>query len=373
MMRAAISISPSVAWRAASRPSIPTPMQTMPTGAVATAGTVATATGVTAGVAEADMDKALLALDKRPKVSDEDFRKMLQDVGLDGPSIEELVTFLDVPPEQAMVFAVQESPVYLMGAFDAAAAALDFLHQTMLRDGRLLASYKDGEAKFAAYLDDHAFLLDALLGRLGALQAGGSVGAWGLLILGVGLLLMQMRWDRPPAVERAERGGDQLAGGGEQDRGVEQSGRHLGGLARPDGTEVKLGELARIGKGMYVPPGNLMQLVDHYRKHIDPMEKSSTRRAKVKYPYNRYQLFGDRGFGVTINRAAVAVKQLMYEPLAAARQVMIIWAGVRRTLRFFFSSGAPTIARNLIEDNDIVAEHPDVAASLNNLDRQSVV
>ncbi len=46
---------------------------------------------------------------------------------------------------------------------DAAVAAVDFLHETMLRDGRLLASYKDGEAKFAAYLDDHAFLLDALI------------------------------------------------------------------------------------------------------------------------------------------------------------------------------------------------------------------
>ncbi len=38
----------------------------------------------------------------------------------------------------------------------------------MLRDGRLLASYKDGEARFAAYLDDHAFLLDALLELLQA-------------------------------------------------------------------------------------------------------------------------------------------------------------------------------------------------------------
>ena len=32
-----------------------------------------------------------------------------------------------------------------------------------MQDGRLLASYKDGEARFPAYLDDHAFLLDALL------------------------------------------------------------------------------------------------------------------------------------------------------------------------------------------------------------------
>ena len=51
---------------------------------------------------------------------------------------------------------------------DAAASAVDFLHTTMLRNGRLLASFKDDEAKFAAYLDDHAFLLDALLEMLQA-------------------------------------------------------------------------------------------------------------------------------------------------------------------------------------------------------------
>ncbi|MEL7187478.1 MAG: thioredoxin domain-containing protein, partial [Pseudomonadota bacterium] len=46
---------------------------------------------------------------------------------------------------------------------DAAVAAVDFIAVTMIQDGRLLASYKDGEARFPAYLDDHAFLLDALL------------------------------------------------------------------------------------------------------------------------------------------------------------------------------------------------------------------
>ncbi|NNF50276.1 MAG: thioredoxin domain-containing protein, partial [Woeseiaceae bacterium] len=51
---------------------------------------------------------------------------------------------------------------------DAAVAAVDFLRETMLRDGRLLASYKDDEAKFAAYLDDHVFLLDALIELLQA-------------------------------------------------------------------------------------------------------------------------------------------------------------------------------------------------------------
>ena len=51
---------------------------------------------------------------------------------------------------------------------DAAAQAVDFLQSTLVEDERLLASYKDGQAKFAAYLDDHAFLLDALLELLQA-------------------------------------------------------------------------------------------------------------------------------------------------------------------------------------------------------------
>ncbi len=44
--------------------------------------------------------------------------------------------------------------------------ALDFLYENVWRDGRLYASHAGGEARFAAYLDDHAFLLDALLAML---------------------------------------------------------------------------------------------------------------------------------------------------------------------------------------------------------------
>jgi len=51
---------------------------------------------------------------------------------------------------------------------DAAVGAVDFLRKRLVRDARLLASYKDGEARFTAYLDDHAFLLDALLETLQA-------------------------------------------------------------------------------------------------------------------------------------------------------------------------------------------------------------
>jgi len=52
---------------------------------------------------------------------------------------------------------------------DAAQDAVDFLHRNVWRDGRLLASTKHGAARLNAYLDDYAFLLDALLESL---QAG---------------------------------------------------------------------------------------------------------------------------------------------------------------------------------------------------------
>jgi uncharacterized protein YyaL (SSP411 family) len=46
--------------------------------------------------------------------------------------------------------------------------ALDFVRHALWRDGRLLASGKDGRADLPAYLDDHAFLIDALLTLLQA-------------------------------------------------------------------------------------------------------------------------------------------------------------------------------------------------------------
>jgi uncharacterized protein YyaL (SSP411 family) len=46
---------------------------------------------------------------------------------------------------------------------DAAGTAVDFVRHHLWRDGRLLATYKDGRAHLPAYLDDYAFLADALL------------------------------------------------------------------------------------------------------------------------------------------------------------------------------------------------------------------
>jgi uncharacterized protein YyaL (SSP411 family) len=44
-----------------------------------------------------------------------------------------------------------------------ARSALDFIRKTMWRDGRLLATYKDGRAHLNAYLDDYAFLIAAVI------------------------------------------------------------------------------------------------------------------------------------------------------------------------------------------------------------------
>ncbi len=46
---------------------------------------------------------------------------------------------------------------------DAACAAADLVQRHLWRDARLLATYKDGRAHLPAYLDDYAFLADALL------------------------------------------------------------------------------------------------------------------------------------------------------------------------------------------------------------------
>ena len=46
---------------------------------------------------------------------------------------------------------------------ESAEAAFDFLRRTHWREGRLLATSRDGQARLPAYLDDHAFLIDAAL------------------------------------------------------------------------------------------------------------------------------------------------------------------------------------------------------------------
>jgi hypothetical protein len=46
---------------------------------------------------------------------------------------------------------------------ESARRAADFVRRALWRDGRLLATHKDGRSQLNAYVDDHAFLLGALL------------------------------------------------------------------------------------------------------------------------------------------------------------------------------------------------------------------
>jgi uncharacterized protein YyaL (SSP411 family) len=46
---------------------------------------------------------------------------------------------------------------------ESATRSLDFIRKTLWRDGRLLATYKDGRAHLNAYLDDYVYLADAIL------------------------------------------------------------------------------------------------------------------------------------------------------------------------------------------------------------------
>jgi hypothetical protein len=52
------------------------------------------------------------------------------------------------------------------GLGQSAARALDFIRATLWRDGRLLATCRDGKAHLAGYLDDHAAMLEATLALL---------------------------------------------------------------------------------------------------------------------------------------------------------------------------------------------------------------
>ena len=60
----------------------------------------------------------------------------------------------------AKAYATLEEQRYL----DAAVKAADFVLAKMQRDGRLLRSYRNGEAHLMSYIDDYAFLIEGLIG-----------------------------------------------------------------------------------------------------------------------------------------------------------------------------------------------------------------
>ena len=71
----------------------------------------------------------------------------------------------------AVAGRVLDEPAYLA----AAERALDFIRSALWRDGRLRAVYKDGRARFNAYLDDYAFLIDGILALLQARWRDGDL------------------------------------------------------------------------------------------------------------------------------------------------------------------------------------------------------
>ncbi len=60
-------------------------------------------------------------------------------------------------------FAIAGRALECEDLVDAAGRAIGFVRERLWQNGRLYASYKDGRARFNAYLDDHVFLIDAIL------------------------------------------------------------------------------------------------------------------------------------------------------------------------------------------------------------------
>jgi hypothetical protein len=71
----------------------------------------------------------------------------------------------------AVAGGVLDAPTYLASA----ERALDFIRSNLWHDGRLRAVYKDGRARFPAYLDDYVFLMDGILALLQARWRDGDL------------------------------------------------------------------------------------------------------------------------------------------------------------------------------------------------------
>ena len=115
-----------------------------------------------------------------------------------------------------------------------AQSALDFLKAQLWRQGRLLASYKNGEARLNAYLDDYAFLLDALLESL---QAGFRQADWEWAHEIADALLVHF--------EDAEAGGFYFTSHDHENLLVRQKPAH--DAATPSGNGVAIHALQRLG------------------------------------------------------------------------------------------------------------------------------
>jgi uncharacterized protein YyaL (SSP411 family) len=116
----------------------------------------------------------------------------------------------------------------------AASAAVDFIRHALWRDGRLLAAYKDGRAHLAAYLDDYAFLADALLELLQTRWRSSDLEFAGLL---ADVLLSQFE---------DERGGGFFFVAGDHERLIHRC-KTFSDESLPSGNGIAASLLGRLG------------------------------------------------------------------------------------------------------------------------------
>jgi uncharacterized protein len=109
-----------------------------------------------------------LTLNQRPAAKDKDLLSLAKTKLLKQRNLrikpfrdEKILTAWNALMIKGMALAGQalNQPAFSQSAND----ALNFLKTNLVRDKRLVASYKDGKAHLAAYLDDYVYLLDALL------------------------------------------------------------------------------------------------------------------------------------------------------------------------------------------------------------------
>jgi len=162
---------------------------------------------------------------------------------------------------------------------ESAQAALDFIRRTLWRDGRLLATCKDGRAQLQAYLDDYANLLDALLELL---QTRWSAADLAFAIELAEVLLAQFHdpdaggfWftgrDHEPLIARPKPLGDESmpSGNGVAAWALQRLGHLLGEPRYLDAAEGTLKLAAEFIHRLPAAHGTLLFALD---EHLNPPE-----------------------------------------------------------------------------------------------------
>ena len=125
---------------------------------------------------------------------------------------------------------------------DSAQRALDFIHEHLWQNGRLLANYKDGRATLPAYLDDYVFLIDGILELL---QARWREGDLAFAIALADVVLMHFEDTGEDAGKDKGRGGFYFTADDHEQLMVRP--KSWGDDALPSGNGVAAHVLSRLG------------------------------------------------------------------------------------------------------------------------------